>query len=256
MARQIACTCGRRPSTTLRQSPPLCISSRALARSQSRKEASLAGDGNSVCVICVGSTRRWACGRRPRRERATMGPRWPDSLSAIAASTIVSPVPRIRIVESGAAFHELRVLPWADEWRIERFGGFVSAAQNRHIENSGLTPGKAKRDGAVALAEARNGLAKPAQRAARRSQRDDLRSGCQGSVHRPSEEQSKSDPRPYGRSLAANSRNDRGRRGKRSCSTPGRSVDDSRFRSRKRARGRSARGVRSESDERASPAAF
>jgi hypothetical protein len=38
----------------------------------------------------------------------------------------------------------------------------VSAAQNRHIEDSGLTPGKAKGDGAVALAEARYGLAKPA----------------------------------------------------------------------------------------------
>ena len=106
MARQIARTCGRRPSTTLRQSPPFCTSSRALARSQPRKEASLAGDGNSVCVIGAGSTRRWACGRRPRRESATIGPRWPDSLSAIAASTIVSPVPRIKIVEYLAAFHE------------------------------------------------------------------------------------------------------------------------------------------------------
>ena len=37
-----------------------------------------------------------------------------------------------------------RIFPWADEWRIEGFRGFVSAAQNRHIENSGLTPGKAK----------------------------------------------------------------------------------------------------------------
>src|ERR1700722_17512086 len=55
-----------------------------------------------------------------------------------------------------------RILPWAHEWRIERFRGFVSAAQNRHIENGGLTPGKAKGDRAVSLAEARNGLAKPA----------------------------------------------------------------------------------------------
>ena len=44
-------------------------------------------------------------GKRPRRDSATIGPRWPASLSEIAASTIVSPVPRIRMVESGAPFH-------------------------------------------------------------------------------------------------------------------------------------------------------
>ena len=38
----------------------------------------------------------------------------------------------------------------------------MSAAQNRHIEDSGLTTGKAKGDGAVALVEARGALAKPA----------------------------------------------------------------------------------------------
>ena len=90
-----------------------------------------------------------------------MGPRWPDSLSAIAASTIVSPVPRIRIVESGAAFHARGILPRAHEWRIERFGGFVSAAQNRHIEDSGFGAGEAEGDGAVALAQTRDDLAKP-----------------------------------------------------------------------------------------------
>src|SRR5580693_4283270 len=56
-----------------------------------------------------------------------------------------------------------RVLPGAHERRLERFRGLVSAAQNRHIEDSGLTPGKAKGDGAVALAKARDGLAKPTQ---------------------------------------------------------------------------------------------
>src|ERR1700722_7290549 len=55
-----------------------------------------------------------------------------------------------------------RVLPWADEWRIERFGGFVSAAQNRHIEDGGLGAGEAERDGAVAFAQTRDDFAKPA----------------------------------------------------------------------------------------------
>ena len=94
-----------------------------------------------------------------------------------------------------------------------------------------------------------DGLAKPAHAPRVGRQPDDLRPGRPGSGRRPDAEQSKSDPRPYGRSLAANSRNDRGRRGKRSCSRPGRSVDGFRFRSHKQALGRSARGARSKSDE-------
>ena len=50
-----------------------------------------------------------------------------------------------------------RVLPGAHEWRIERFGGFVSAAQNRHIEDGGFGAGEAEGDGAVALAQTCDG---------------------------------------------------------------------------------------------------
>ena len=65
-----------------------------------------------------------------------MGPRWPDSLSAIAASTIVSPVPRIRIVESGAAFQELGSSHGSRMAHRALLRGFVSAAQNRHIKTA------------------------------------------------------------------------------------------------------------------------
>jgi hypothetical protein len=34
-----------------------------------------------------------------------------------------------------------RILPGAHEWRIERFGGFVSTAQNGHVEDGGFGAG-------------------------------------------------------------------------------------------------------------------
>jgi hypothetical protein len=51
-------------------------------------------------------------------------------------------------------------LPRAHEWRLEPFGGFVSAAQNRHIEDGGFGAGEAKGDGAVLLAQTRDDFAR------------------------------------------------------------------------------------------------
>ena len=146
--RQILCVCGRSPSTTLRQSPPVQPAPPMHAR-----EAN-AGDGKAAGRTAPRARRSArdppshgppAAGRGAKRRG--FGPRCPRSSSASAVSTIVSPVPRIRSVgiERSAAADGLG--PRADVRRAlrrRRFHGRRRGSRRRR-EGAFLGPAQSRR---------------------------------------------------------------------------------------------------------------
>ena len=93
--RQISEMNGRRPSTTLRQSPPRACVCSARVRSQRSRCAASVPNGTSSAMMGLGTTSRCTCGSSPRRESAMMGPVCPLSNNDRTVSTMVKPVPRM-----------------------------------------------------------------------------------------------------------------------------------------------------------------
>ena len=115
-------------------------------------------------------------------------------LNAIAASTIVSPVPRIRIVNLGRSFHER-----GSSHGLTNGASSVSEAscpQHRTAISKTAVSEPEKRRVTEPSCSLRPVTFREANARAGRSQPDDLRSGRPGSGRRPRGEQSKSDPRP------------------------------------------------------------
>ena len=95
---------GLRPSITARQSCPSRSARATRIRIKRHSSSSVVGacSGFSQATIVATLTLRWALGRCPRRDRATIGPRWPLPRSDTTTSTMVRPVPNSATLASGS----------------------------------------------------------------------------------------------------------------------------------------------------------